>query len=96
MPTVKRIGKYGVYDEYSMLDRKMKCPQCKRVFSASVNAHEWGYAIRVGTRTKMLCSYTCMKKFEEPILEKKRKRIAKEFRLAGNFEMEDAILANAI
>ena len=96
MARVRTVGKYKAYDEFSMLCRKIKCPNCKKIFIVSVSASDWGFTIKDGNRAYMCCSYSCMKKIEEPILLKKRKKMAKEFRLAGNFEMEDAILANAI
>lgn len=96
MARAKTVGKYKIHDEYNLLCRENKCPNCKKIFITSVSASEWGFSVSDGTKMHMCCSYTCMKKVEEPILERKRKKIAKEFRLAGNLEMEDAILANAI
>ena len=94
MPSVKRIGKYNVCDE--ALFRKIKCPVCKKTFLVSVSADDWGYSIKKNHHMKMLCSYSCMKKFQEPLLKKDRKKMAKEFWMAGNKEIHDVLMARAI
>ena len=94
MPTVKRVGKYNVSDE--ALFRKIKCPVCKKMFLVSVSAEKWGYSIKKNHHMKMLCSYSCMRRFQEPLLKKDRKKMAKEFWMAGNKEIHDVLMARAI
>ena len=96
MPSVKRIGRYGIADEFNYLLKKRKCAKCKETFFTAVPLCEWGFTHKYKGHYKAFCSYHCMMEYEKPLIKKNAKQMAKKFHDANNFEMEEEILASVM
>ena len=86
-----KIGKYGIFDEFSKILQERKCPVCKKKFYTPSNVYEWGYTINAMHRPKAMCSYHCMREFEKPIRKAEASRMCSEFLKAGNIEMSNQL-----
>ena len=49
-----------------------KCPMCPRTFIPAPD-HQWTIKTKTNQK-KNVCSYTCMRKWEKPILEAEKKK----------------------
>lgn len=58
-----------------------KCDQCGKKFATLVSDYQYGYSIRKRRHNAcwVFCSYTCMRAFERPIIEKRQAAMAKKF-----------------
>lgn len=62
------------------------CPWCGKAFYMGVSAEEWGWTSRLylrGGHVAALCSYSCLRAYEAPRLERQRAKMAREFALAA-------------
>ena len=61
--------------------RMYTCTQCKRHFPMSCTADIYGWQLQDAGK-HVFCSYSCMRAYERPLMEKRQKRITKAFNQA--------------
>ena len=64
------------------LVRMIKCKQCGSIFPVICSIEEYGWRIPLKSKKLYFCSYSCMRKYEKPRLQKIEKRAEMAFREA--------------
>lgn len=79
----------GVWSQDYVITRQ--CHQCGEKFAMLVPQEYYGYAIRDRKLQKLVvfCSYKCMRRYEQPILDQARAEMAEAFE-AARLEEEGA------